>query len=194
MAKTTIGIKNTSGSILIITDLVDVSILVATTVTVSDNNGYSEIKSSQDLYNAVDSDNAFIVIDGVEQDKASSLKYLQDNTVTGGLPSVGGADIPEIKGTSLNYLPYCNSSLTAGINQASTYIRGIVFNISGATNSTGIVLQVQNTGTLLHLALYKYDYDADIWNIATEQMDVSMVATGVVSQDFTSPQALAPGK
>lgn len=195
MAKTTIGIKNISGSTLIITDLVDVSIATTTTVTVSDNNGYSEIKSSQNLYDSVNGDSAFIVIDGVEQDKASSLRYLQDNTVTGGLPSEGGADIPQIKGASINFLPFGNTSLTAGVNQTSTKIKGIPFNVSGNMDSTGIVLQVSNTSTsTLHLALYKYDYSNDIWNIASEQMDINISATGVISQDFTVAQSLTAGK
>tara|TARA_R110000787_G_scaffold145436_4_gene259266 strand:- start:6 stop:596 length:591 start_codon:yes stop_codon:yes gene_type:complete len=108
----------------------------------------------------------------------------------------GGADIPQIKGTSINYVPGANSTLTGGVNGAPQQVQGIVFDVPGAVSSTGIVLDVvtAEAGQIMQIALYKYDYDTDVWNIATEQMDVAMDATGVVSQDFTTPQALTAGK
>ena len=107
----------------------------------------------------------------------------------------GGTDIPQIKGTSITYIPFGNGTLTAGLTGSTTKLKGIVFDITGTSETTGIVLEVVvAAAATLHLAFYKYDYDADIWNIATEQMDVSMAATGVVSQNFTTPQELTPGK
>jgi hypothetical protein len=107
----------------------------------------------------------------------------------------GGSDIPQVKGTSINYLPFGNTTFTAGVSQSSSKIKGIPLSVYGNINTTGIVLQVQNTSTAtLHLALYKYDYDNDIWDIATEQLDINITATGVVSQDFTTPQTLTAGK
>ena len=82
-----------------------------------------------------------------------------------------------------------------GLTGSPTELRGVVFDIAGNVSSTGIILEVVvSAAATLHLAFYKYDYEADIWNIATEQLDVSMAATGVVSQDFTTPQALTAGK
>ena len=108
----------------------------------------------------------------------------------------GGADIPQIKGTSINYVNNANNTITTGVNGNTVNVQGIVFDVPGAVSSTGIVLQVVNpqAGQIMQIAFYKYDYDTDVWNIATEQMDVAMDATGVVSQDFTTPQALTAGK
>jgi hypothetical protein len=107
----------------------------------------------------------------------------------------GGADIPQIKGTSINYIPFGNGTLTAGLTGAPTEIRGVVFDIAGNVSSTGIVLEVKVSAVATaHVAFYKYDYENDIWNIATEQLDISMAVVGVVSQDFSTPQELTAGK
>ena len=120
-----------------------------------------------------------------------TFKSLKEEILTG---VDSGADIPQIKDTSIIFLAPGNSALTAGVSTTSTRLRGIPFSVTGSNSSTGIVLQVQNTSTAtLHLALYKYDYDNNIWDIATEQLDVNIAATGVVSQDFTSPQLLEAG-
>ena len=122
---------------------------------------------------------------------AVTFKSLKDEIVAG----VGsGADIPQIKESSYNFLAYGNSALIAGINQTSTKFRAIPFPIKGNVDTTGIVLQVQNTSTAtLHLALYKYDYTNDIWDKATEQLDINITVTGVISQNYTAPQPLSPG-
>lgn len=115
-------------------------------------------------------------------------------TVNPNYSTEGFGDIPQIKNSSYNFLAYGNSALTAGLNQSSTKFKGIPFPIKGNVDTTGIVFQVQNTSTAtLHLALYKYDYDNDIWNKATEQLDINIAATGVISQNYTTPQALSPG-
>ncbi len=107
--------------------------------------------------------------------------------------SGGGSNIPQIKETSINFLPAGNTILTASVNQASTRIKAVPFQVFGDINTKGVVLQVANPSTaVLHLALYKYDYEADIWNIATEQLDINISATGIINQNFTSPQNLKP--
>jgi hypothetical protein len=126
------------------------------------------------------------------ENKVNTLETTVENlpTNSGG----GGSDIPQIKNSSYNFLAFGNSALTAGVSQTSTLIRGIPFSIKGNINSTGIVLQVQNTSTAtLHLALYKYDYENDVWNKATEQMDINIAVTGIINENFTSPQPLEAG-
>jgi hypothetical protein len=39
----------------------------------------------------------------------------------------GGSDIPQVKGTCINWLPDGQGLLTAGVNQTSTRIKGIPF-------------------------------------------------------------------
>jgi len=107
-----------------------------------------------------------------------------------------GPDIPEIKGTSINWVPPSASIGFNPVNTLSTVIKATPFTVYGNVSSTGVVIEGTgaNAPGVLHMALYKYDYDADIWNIATEQLDASMVATGMIVQSFTTPQALTPGK
>jgi len=106
----------------------------------------------------------------------------------------GGSDIPQVKGTCINWLPDGQGLLTAGVSQTSTRIKGIPFPVKGNIDCLGINLQVQNISTaILHLALYKYDYPADVWNISTDQLDINITATGLISQTFTTPQPLDPG-
>ena len=128
------------------------------------------------------------------QQKYNPLIKLGFQEISSGGGGGGGSDIPQIKNSSYNFLAYGNSALTAGVNQSSTKFRGIPFPIKGNVDSTGIVLEVQNTSTAtLHLALYKYDYTNDIWDKATEQLDINITAIGVVSQNYTTPQSLSPG-
>jgi hypothetical protein len=120
------------------------------------------------------------------------MGFIIDNSSGGG----GGSDIPQIKGTSINYIPPTVNASTTGWNTLSTVIKATPFTVYGNVSSTALILDctTANAPGVLHLALYKYDYDADIWNIATEQLDASMVATGMIVQSFTTPQALTPGK
>jgi hypothetical protein len=75
----------------------------------------------------------------------------------------GGSDIPQVKGTCINWLPDGQGLLTAGVNQTSTRIKGIPFPVKGNIDCLGVNLQVQNISTAtLHLAIYKYDYTNDI--------------------------------
>lgn len=105
-----------------------------------------------------------------------------------------GSDIPQVKGTCINWLPPGQTLLTAGVSQTSTRIKGIPFPVYGNIDCTGINLQVQNLSTAtLHLAFYKYDYLADVWNKATDQLDINITATGLILQTFTTPQPLDPG-
>jgi len=128
--------------------------------------------------------------DIITTDTSAKTLTLHSNYTTSGF----GA-IPQIKGTSINYIPFGNGALTAGVTGTPTKLKGIAFDITGNVSSTGIVLEVMvSASATTHVAFYKYDYDADVWNIATEQLDVNMAATGVVSQDFTTPQALTAGK
>ena len=114
-----------------------------------------------------------------------------------GLPSSGGGatyDIPQVKGTCINWLPDGQGLLTAGVTQTSTRIKGIPFPVKGNIDCLGVNLQVQNISTAtLHLALYKYDYSNDIWNKATDQLDINITATGVILQTFSTPQSLDAG-
>lgn len=114
-----------------------------------------------------------------------------------GLPSSGGGatyDIPQVKGTCINWLPDGQGLLTAGVNQTSTRIKGIPFPVKGNIDCLGVNLQVQNISTAtLHLAIYKYDYTNDIWNKATDQLDINITATGVILQTFSTPQSLDAG-
>jgi hypothetical protein len=110
------------------------------------------------------------------------------------IQSGGGSNIPQIKETSIIFLPPGNTILTASVNQISTRIKAVPFQVFGDINTKGIVLQVANPSTAtLHLALYKYDYSNDIWDIATEQMDINISATGIINQNFSTPQNLKPG-
>ena len=142
--------------------------------------------------------NAAIPFTGSSESLAELLSesfFFEVSQSGGGGGGGGNFDVPQIKGTSINYLPFGNTTFTAGVNQTSTKIKGIPFSVYGNINSTGIVLQVQNTSTAtLNLALYKYDYENDIWDIATEQLNINITASGVVSQDFTTPQTLDAGK
>jgi hypothetical protein len=132
--------------------------------------------------------------DIISVDTSAKTFTLHPNYTGSGFSS-GGADIPEIKGTSINYMPYGNGALTGGLSGSPSELRGVVFDITGNVSSTGIILEVVvSASATLHLAVYKYDYTNDIWNIATEQLDISMAATGLVSQNFTTPQALTAGK
>ena len=109
-------------------------------------------------------------------------------------PTPSGSSVPPIKNSSIIFLAPGNSPLTAGVSQTSTKLRGIPFPVYGDFDSTGIVLQVQNTSTAtLHLALYKYDYENDVWDKATEQMDINIAVAGTINQNFTSPQPLEAG-
>jgi hypothetical protein len=106
----------------------------------------------------------------------------------------GGSDIPQVKGTCINWLPDGQGLLTAGVNQTSTRIKGIPFPVKGNIDCLGVNLQVQNISTAtLHLAIYKYDYTNDIWDKATDQLDINITATGVILQTFSTPQSLDPG-
>ena len=84
MPKTKIELKNIVGYTVIINDLNDAVILAGATLEVSDTNSFDAIKWSTDLYNAINNDEIFVVVDTVVQTKANSLAYTQDNTVTGG--------------------------------------------------------------------------------------------------------------
>ena len=109
------------------------------------------------------------------------------------IQSGGGSNIPQIKETSINFLPAGNTILTASVNQISTRIKAVPFQVFGDINTKGVVFQVANPSTAtLHLALYKYDYDNDIWDIATEQLDINIAASGIINQNFTTPQNLKP--
>nr|MCH9665087.1 hypothetical protein [Gammaproteobacteria bacterium] len=59
-------------------DLVDGVIPNGTVSELSDNNSYTSIRGSIDLYNAIDGDNAVLVINGATQSKTESLAYMQD--------------------------------------------------------------------------------------------------------------------
>ena len=107
----------------------------------------------------------------------------------------GGADIPEIQGTTLNFLGNGNSAyMGGGVNTISTAITGMPFNIIGNSSCLGIVFNVYNTGDKIHMALYKYDYTTDIWSIASEDLTITLSVTGYVTQNFTTAAALTPGK
>ena len=106
----------------------------------------------------------------------------------------GGADIPQVKGTCINWLPDGQTLLTAGITQVSTRIKGIPFPVHGNIDCLGVNLQVQSNSTAtLHLALYNYDYTNDIWDKATDQLDINITTTGLIIQTFSTPQPLDAG-
>ena len=59
-------------------------------------------------------------------------------TIQGG----AGSNIPQIKETSINFLPAGNTILTASVNQISTRIKAVPFQVFGDINTKGIVFQV----------------------------------------------------
>jgi len=83
MAQTTIGVKNISGGSLNFGDLIDSIVADTATKTISVKNDQAEIAKSASLYNAIDSSQAVLVIDGVEQSRADSLIFMQFATQTG---------------------------------------------------------------------------------------------------------------
>jgi hypothetical protein len=124
---------------------------------------------------------------------AVTFKNLKDEVAAG---IDAGADVPEIKGSSINFVPTQNGTLLSDIQLSITSIKAIPFEIFSNVSCTGITFEVGiTTGSgSLQLGLYKYDYENDIWNLATAQMDASTSLDAVVTSDFPTPQPLTPGK
>jgi len=124
---------------------------------------------------------------------AVTFKSLKEE-IAGGIDS--GADVPEIKGTSINFVPTQNTTLVGDVQLSVTSIRAIPFEIFSNVSCTGITFEVGvSTGSgSIQLALYKYDYENNIWNLATEQIDPSTGVVAVVTGNFSKPQPLTPGK
>lgn len=74
---TTVAYKNISTSILHIGDLDDTTCLAGNIKILHERNTYDDIISSKNLYNLVFTDQAIVVLDGLELDKKKSLEFLK---------------------------------------------------------------------------------------------------------------------
>ena len=102
--RTKISIKDLSGVGFMVRDLNDCTIAPNQTIEVSDSNSYDSIISSKDLYVAILTDVAVIVIDDTAIDKADSLVFMAGMVVDG--QPIG------VSVQSLNETAAANTSIT----------------------------------------------------------------------------------
>ena len=65
-------------------------------------------------------------------------------TIQGG----AGSNIPQIKETSINFLPAGNTILTASVNQISTRIKAVPFQVFGDINKKALFFKSQTLARL----------------------------------------------
>jgi len=138
----------------------------------------------------------YITYDVWKNDYATVGDLITDIKAKVEIVSGGGASVEQIKGTSINFVPTQNSTITGGLSRSVAQMKGIPFDINATVDTTGITFECTSAAasTFMYVALYKYDYANDIWDIATEQMDISLAATGVITSNYSTPQSLTSGK